>query len=94
MLSIQPDAAAFIRQQNKSIYLDIPPAVGTCCIHMRDCPAVRFGEPPYDLESYEKRDIDGVTVFVPYELPDQPLKIVMHSYFGYKNLTISGWHLA
>ncbi len=94
MLTINPDAAAYIREQNKPIYLDIPPAVGTCCIHMRDCPAVRFGEPPYDREYYEQRTIDGVTVFVPYELPDQPLRIVLHSYFGFKNLTISGWHLA
>ena len=93
MLSIHPEAAAYIRAQNKSIYLDIPPAINHCCIHMRDCPSVRFGE-PHNPENYEKRDIDGVTVFVPYELPDQPLEVVIHSYFGFKNLTLSGWHLA
>jgi hypothetical protein len=94
MLSIHPDAAAYIRGQNKSIYLEIQPPVSTCCIHMQDAPIVRFGEPKYFSEEYEKRIIDGITVFVPYELPDHPLRVVVHSYFGFKNLTVSGWHLA
>jgi hypothetical protein len=93
MLTIHPKAAAYIREKNKSIFLDIPPVLGTSCIHLQESPAVRFGE-PFDPENYEKRTIDGVTVFVPYELPDQPLTVVLHSYFGYKNLSVSGWHLA
>lgn len=92
MLSIAPRAAAYILEKNRPIYLDIPPLI-ECCIHLQESPAVRFGE-PRDPENYEKRIIDGVPVFVPHELPDQPLKIVLTSILGYKKLMVEGWHLA
>lgn len=92
MLSLTPEAVAYIQEQNKPVYLDIPPTIG-CCITIRESPAVRFGE-PRDPENYDKRTIDGVTVFVPDELPDQPLTIVVSKFFGYKKLMVAGWHLA
>lgn len=93
MLRVAPEAAAYILAQNKPIFLDIPPAIGTCCIHLKESPAVRFGE-PYDPENYAKQSIDGVTVFVPYDLPEQPLTVVLNSFLGIKNLSVQGWHLA
>lgn len=92
MLKIAPEAAAYILEQKKSIFLDIPPEIG-CCFHIKESPAVRFGE-PHNPEKYDRRCIDGVTVFVPHELPDQPLTVVLNSFLGLKNLTVEGWHLA
>lgn len=92
MLTITPDAAAYIKEQNKPVYLDIPPLIG-CCIHLKESPAVRFGE-PRDPENYNLRTLEGVTVFVPHELPDQPLTIVVNSFLGFKRLSVEGWHLA
>lgn len=92
MLSIHPEAAAFIRERNCPVYLDIPPLIG-CCIHLKESPAVRFGA-PRDPKNFEERSIDGLTVFVPRELPEQPLTIVLSKFFSYRKLMVSGWHLA
>ena len=92
MLSLTPQAAAYALEKNRPIYLDIPPLIG-CCIHLQESPAVRFGE-PRDPENYARKIIQGVPVFVPHELPEQPLKIVLANILGFKKLMIEGWHLA
>lgn len=92
MLDITPEAAQFIKGKQKPIYLDIPPEIG-CCIHLREKPTIRFGQ-PHDPHNYELRTIQEISVFVPYDLPEQPLTVTLTSFLGFKNLSIEGWHLA
>lgn len=92
MLTITPEAVEYIRSKTKPIFLDIPPLIG-CCVHLKESPAVRFGE-PHDPGNYDLKTIQGVQVYVPHELPDQPLTITLNSFLGIKNLGVEGWHLA
>lgn len=92
MITITPEALDFINDRGESIYLDLPPIIG-CCIQFRDCPSVRFGT-PYNPEGYEERVIQGVTIYIPHDLPDIPLTVALNSVFGYKRLVVEGWKLA
>jgi hypothetical protein len=92
MLSIAPEALGYIQTKDKPIFLDMPPIIG-CCIHLRECPSVRFGE-PFDAENYDKQVIQGTVVFVPHELPKIDLTITLTSFLGFKKLAVEGWHLA
>jgi hypothetical protein len=92
MLTFTAEAAAFIRARNQSVFLDIPPLID-CCVHLKESPAVRFGE-PHDPQNYRRETIAGVVVFVPRDLPDIPLTVTLTSFLGYKRLVVEGWHLA
>jgi hypothetical protein len=92
MLTLTPEAVTYIKAQNKPIFLDIPPLI-SCCVHLKESPAVRFGE-PHDKDNYNLETIQGVPVYVPHELPEQPLKITLTSFLGFKNLVVEGWFLA
>lgn len=92
MLTITPEAISYIQLKAKPIFLDIPPLIG-CCVHLKESPSVRFGE-PHDPDNYVLTTIQGVSVYVPNELPDQPLTITLTSFLGIKNLAVEGWHLA
>ncbi|WP_376741996.1 CC/Se motif family (seleno)protein [Sporomusa sp. GT1] len=59
---------------------------------MRESPAVRLGQ-PHNPEKYSLEEIQGVTVYIPYELPDIPLTIALNRFLWFKNLVIEGWRL-
>jgi len=92
MLTISPQALAYIQEKNKAIFLDIPPLI-SCCLHLKESPTVRFGE-PHNLDYYTKVFIQGVTVFMPHDLPEAPLSIELARFFCFKRLVIGGWCLA
>ncbi|EAX47846.1 conserved hypothetical protein [Thermosinus carboxydivorans Nor1] len=92
MLTISPQALEYIKTRNQAIYLELPPLID-CCIHLREAPIIRFGAPP-NLAAYKTKNIDGITVYIPDDLPDIPLTIDLSSFFGYKRLVIEGWRLA
>lgn len=93
MLTLTEKAIQFIREKNNpSIFLDVPPLIG-CCIHLKECPSVRFGE-PYNREEFERKTIQGIIVFVPHELPDIALTIDLNIFLGFKRLVVQGWRLA
>ncbi|VBB05310.1 Hypothetical protein LUCI_0517 [Lucifera butyrica] len=93
MLTFTPEAVDFARNKNQAVYLDIPPVIEGCCITIRESPAVRFGE-PRNPERFTRRVIQGLTVYVPDELPDIPLTIILSSFLGWKRLAVEGWRLA
>ena len=93
MLTIDPKAVAFIENKKQPIYLDIPPIISNCCMTIRESPAIRFGQ-PHNPEAYTERNIQGVTVLVPGDLPEIPLTITTSSFFGYIRLAVEGWRLA
>jgi hypothetical protein len=95
MLSISPAALELIRKRNEPVFLDVPPPVGRgCCLgELQECPSVRFGV-PRDASRYEAREIDGVTVYVPRELPSRdPLTLVVQSFLGFRRVVVEGWRL-
>lgn len=92
MLNFSSEAVSYIRDKKQPVYLEIPPVIG-CCITIREKPEVRFGV-PYNPEHYEKREMQGITVFIPHDLPDIPLTITLNTFLGIKHLGIEGWRLA
>lgn len=92
MIIISPEAQAYIREKNNSIYFDCPPLIG-CCIHLKESPTIRFGI-PYDVHNYDKTEINQLIVYIPHELPDIPLSVVLASFLGFKRLAVEGWQLA
>lgn len=92
MLEFSPEAVQYIKDKGQSVYLEVPPVIG-CCITICEKPEVRFGR-PYNPEKYEKREIQGLTVYLPDDFPSVDLKVNLHTFFGIKHLGIEGWHLA
>jgi hypothetical protein len=92
MLTFTPAAVAYIEAKSKPVFLDIPPLIG-CCLHLKESPSVRFGE-PHDPQNYTKQSIQGITVFVPHELPDIPLTVTLAGFLKFKKLVVEGWVLA
>jgi hypothetical protein len=90
MLTITPEALELIQRQVKPIFLELPKLISSCCFDFQEGPSVRAGE-PRDLQDYEKRIIQNVTVFVPCRLPKIPLTIDVRSFFGIKSLVVDGW---
>jgi len=56
-------------------------------------PSVRFGN-PHDPQNYRQETIEGMTVFVPRELPEVPLRINLNAFMGFKRLVVEGWRHA
>ena len=44
MLAITPEAAAYVKEKQKPIHLELPPEIG-CCIHLREKPAFAWARP-------------------------------------------------
>ena len=93
MVRFQDSALAYALQKGQPLYLEMAPIINGCCLALRESPAVRFGEPA-NPECYHAEIIEGVTVYLPYELPDIPLEIALASFLGLKKLTVQGWRLA
>lgn len=93
LLTLSETALSYVREKQQSIYLEMSPTINECCFTLTESPSVHVGEPKKKAD-YHVRDISGVTVFVPYDLPNIPLTINMKNYFGYKKLYVIGWKLA
>ncbi|WP_425319773.1 CC/Se motif family (seleno)protein [Sporomusa sphaeroides] len=59
---------------------------------MRESPAVRLGQ-PHNPEKYSLKEIQGIKVYTPYDLPDIPLTIALSRFLWFKKLVIEGWQL-
>lgn len=92
MLTLTDSALAYIQSRNQAIFLELPIVIQgdiTIC----ESPAVRWGKPSDDRK-YQLLQIQGVEVYVPYELPKIPLKITLSRFFWLKWLVVEGWALA
>lgn len=92
MITISPEAVAYIQAKSQPVYLDLPPLID-CCIPLRECPSVRFGT-PHDPQNYHPKMIGGIRFALPKDLPEIPLEIVLTRTFGFKRLVVEGWQLA
>jgi len=94
MLTITPEALAIIHKHKKSIYLNMPKLITSCCFDLQECPTVHFGT-PHDMSKYNERTIQEITVLVPHRLPNTiPLTITVSRFLGFKRLVLEGWCLA
>ena len=93
MLTFTETARALAREKKKPVYLEMAPIINECCFAMRESPSVRFGEPK-DKSLYQLASIEGLSVYVPKELPTIPLKINVRNILGWKTLFVEGWKLA
>lgn len=92
MLTITPEARRYIHDHGGIIHLEYLPLQG-CCIPYQPGPDVRFGM-PYNPLQYRHETVDGTTVFVPFDLPDVPLRINLNIFLGFKRLVAEGWRHA
>jgi len=92
MLTITPEAVNYIKAKGKPIFLDMPPLISGD-IPVKESPNVRFGQ-PRNPDSYDLECIQGVSVYVPRDLPKQPLTITLVRFLGWQRLVVEGWHLA
>jgi hypothetical protein len=60
---------------------------------MRESPAVRLGIPK-NPEQYLQKTVDGIRLFIPEDLIDEPVTIVLHQFLWWRSLQLEGWHLA
>lgn len=94
MLTLSEQVLAYVQEKGQSIYLEMAPTISECCFTLTESPSVHVGAPK-KKDDYHEREIDGVTVFVPHDMPTNiPLTINMRNYFGYKKLYVMGWKLA
>lgn len=91
-LTITDKALAYIKSRGKPVYLELFQVI-SCCIDIRESPSVRLGQ-PHDPHNYNCKEIQGVIVYIPHELPAIPLTITLSNFFGFKKLVIEGWSLA
>lgn len=91
MITITPEALEYIKTQGKSLYIDVPIMIG-CCLDFVDHPSIRTGV-PHDAKNYVDREIQGVHILIPNDLPDIPLSIEISSFLGFKKLCVEGWKL-
>ena len=92
MYSITPAAAEYLKKQNQSVYLDLPPTVEGCCFQLQESPAAKMGVPP-NPEAFSQHTVEGITVYVPHGLKPVPLTVAISSFLGFKKLIVEGWPL-
>jgi hypothetical protein len=91
MLTIAPDARTYALNNGGTLFLEYFALwTGGCCIPYQPEPSVRLGK-PYNQDKYRQETIDGLTIFIPHELPEVPLLITMSSFMGIKRLVVEGW---
>jgi hypothetical protein len=92
MLTFTPEACQYALHSGGVLYLEYLTVQG-CCIPYQPGPSVRFGN-PHDPQNYRQETIEGMTVFVPLELPEVPLRINLNAFMGFKRLVVEGWRHA
>jgi len=90
MLTITPEARTHALDNGGALFLDYITLTGGCCVPYQPEPAVRLGK-PRNQDQYRQETIDGLTIFIPHELPEEELVITMDSFLGFKRLVIEGW---
>ena len=92
MLTLSDSAREYIQFRRKPVYLEMPIVIQGD-ITIRESPAVRWGVPS-DAGRYRLVQTQGVEVYLPHELPQIPLKIVLSQFLWLKWLSVEGWALA
>ena len=93
MISLSDDAVAFAAEKRSPIHIGMPYKVSGCCFDMTESPSVSLGEPRQPAY-YTQQTINGTTVFIPHEFPDDtPVTIKTRSLLGFRQLVIDGWKL-
>jgi hypothetical protein len=90
MLTITPEAKTYALDHGGTLFLEYITLTGGCCVPFQPEPTVRLGK-PRNHDQYRQKTIDGLTIFIPHELPDEELVIAMASVLGFKKLVIEGW---
>jgi len=91
MLTITPEARAHALDNGGTLFLEyhsLPK--GGCCIPYQPEPSVKLGK-PRNQDKYRQETIDGLTIYIPYDLPEEPLIIMISSFMGIKRLVVEGW---
>jgi hypothetical protein len=90
MLTITPEARAHALNKGGILFLEYFILAGGCCVPFQPEPAVRIGR-PCNQDHYREENIDGLTVFIPHNLPEEKLVITVNSFLWYRKLSIEGW---
>jgi len=91
MLTITPEAKTHVLNNGGLLFLEyMKLSMGACCIPFQPEPSVRLGKPP-NQDKYRQEIIDGLTIFIPHDLPEVPLVITMSFFMGFKKLVVDGW---
>ncbi|MCE5313043.1 MAG: hypothetical protein LLF86_07820 [Nitrospiraceae bacterium] len=90
MITIDPDAAAYIKRLNAPVYVSLPKAIRSCCFGFQEGPSVNKGM-PHDPENYEERIISGISLLVSREIPEVQLTIYLQRFLGFSRLIVEGW---
>lgn len=89
MLTITEEARALALMRGGIIYLEYIVVQG-CCIPYQPEPSVRIGE-PHNPKQFRRLELQGITIFIPHDLPEVPLVIKMSAFLGFKKLVVEGW---
>jgi hypothetical protein len=92
MLTITEEARDHAREKGGVLYLEYIVVQG-CCIPCQPEPTVRFGE-PHEPRNYRREKLEGISVFVPHDLPDVSLVIKASAFMGFRRLVVEGWRHA
>ena len=91
MLTITQEARTYALNNGGKLFLEyLALWSGGCCIPFQPEPSVKLGE-PRNQDKYKQETIEGLTVFIPSNLPEVPLLITMTSFMGIKKLVVEGW---
>lgn len=89
-VSLDPDAAEYIRRKGGHLILFRAQLTGCCGIGSAPAPMWEIGPPRRPLENYRVEQIQGVTVYVDRALDESgpDLCIVLDKVFGWQSLSI------
>jgi hypothetical protein len=92
VVTFSTEALELLRDTGRSIHIELPPKVLTGCLAgFQDRPTVRFGEPE-NRQNYVEQVIQGVTVFLPREMPIEIKgRIGLSSFLGFHRPVLEGW---
>lgn len=90
MLKFTPEAKKHAVNNGGVVFLEYFALISGCCVPFQPEPTVRLGK-PHNQKKYREETIEGLTVFIPHELPEEQLIIDLNSFMGMKKLVIEGW---
>jgi len=88
MLTFTPEASAYIRGKGASLYLAYRTVWG-CCIPYEPRLSIMLGT-PRNRAGYREEKIDGLTVYIPRDLPPYSLVARLNNSFGFRRLALEG----
>ena len=89
-VSLDPDAAEYIRRKGGQLILFRAEVTGCCGIGSAAAPMLEIGPPRRPLENYRVGQIQGITVYVDRALDESgpDLRIVLVKVLGWQSLSI------